>query len=80
MAVTADDLMAHFEDDHYVDITQIDGDTPLFSSGLVNSFAMIDTMEFVEKALGRRMNPSDFTVANMDTVNKIMAYIASQTA
>ena len=80
MAVSADDLMKHFEEDHYVEISEIDGDTPLFSSGLVNSFAMIDTMEFVEKALGRQMNPNDFTVSNMDTVNKIMAYITSQSA
>lgn len=80
MAVTADDLMKHFEEDHYVDIEEIDGDTPLFSSGLINSFAMVDTMEFIEGALGRQMNPNDFTVANMDTVNKIMAYIASQGA
>lgn len=80
MALDAETLMKHLAEDHYVETDEIDGDTPLFTSGLINSFAMIDMMEFIESALGRRMPPQDFTVPNMDTVNKILAYVEAQSS
>ena len=41
---------------------------------------MVDIMLFVETAIGKQMNPADFTVDNMDTANRIAAYVNAQAA
>jgi acyl carrier protein len=58
------------------DPAKLGDDTPLFSSGMLDSFRMIDLMSFVESRGGFRMDPLDVTLENLDTVGRILAYVA----
>ena len=80
MPLDADAIKRHFAEEHYVDVDEIDLDTPLFTSGLVNSFAMADVMFFIEEAVGRKLNPMDFTVDRLNSINAILAYVREMEA
>jgi len=50
-------------------------DQPLMSSGLVDSFALVDLSLFIENTFGVRVPDIDLTPERMDTVAKILTYV-----
>lgn len=70
------DLLLEFLDDELgVDLDEIEADTALFSSGIVDSFALVTLMMHLEKIGGFRINPSDVTLENLDSINSILAFV-----
>jgi acyl carrier protein len=49
----------------------IDEDTPLLSSGLVDSFALVDVLIELQKLSGRRIPTGRVSPEDMDTVRKM---------
>ncbi len=78
--LTADGLLAFLEDDLGVDIQDVDEGTPLFSSQLVDSFALVTLMMFLEREAGIRIAPADVNLDNMDTIGRMLAYANRVTA
>ncbi len=78
MTVTHDDLMAFLRDGLHVDTSSIDTDTALFTSSLIDSFAMVELIVFLEKAGEIRMPPADVTLTNLDSVGAMLAYCATR--
>jgi acyl carrier protein len=72
--LTTDALLTFLEDDLGIDIQDIDADTPLFSSQLVDSFALVTLMMFVEREAGIRIAPADVNLDNMDTIGRMLAF------
>jgi acyl carrier protein len=62
-----------------VDATTVSDDTPLFSSGLIDSFSLVRLMVFLESEGQFRINPTDVSLDNMDTVSRILRF-ATQAA
>ena len=52
---------------------KIDGDTPLFSSGLIDSFSMVQLIAFLEKTGDTKVPAMDVNLDNLDTVSRILA-------
>jgi acyl carrier protein len=50
----------------------INEDTALVSSGLVDSFALIDVLLFVEKVTNRKISPGKVSPRDMDTVRQML--------
>ena len=67
-------LLEFLEDDLGVDIDGIKPETPIFSSGIIDSFALVTLMTFLEKAGGFRINPADVNLDNMDSIARILDY------
>jgi len=65
-------IREYFEDE---DI-EINYDTPLISSGYVDSFAMVSLLVFLERKFKIKIPPSKATPDAFDTVNKIVALIS----
>ncbi len=53
----------------------IDDTQPLMSSGLIDSFALVDLSLFIEATFGVRVPDVDLTPDRMDTVAMMLAYI-----
>ena len=80
MALTKDALLRYFADELQVDTSKIaDDETPLFSSGLVDSFAIVELLLFLEKQTGTPMSPEDITLDHLDTVRQILEFTAART-
>lgn len=67
-------LIDFLEDDLGVDLDGVADDEPLFSSGIVDSFALVTLMMHLEKQGGFRINPADVTLDNLDSIERILAY------
>ena len=48
-------------------------DTPLVSSGLIDSFALIEILMEVEKVTKRRISPGKVGAKDMDTITQMLA-------
>lgn len=59
------------------DLGTLADDAPLFTSGVIDSFVMIDLMTFLQKQTGARLAPEDLEA--LDSVEAIVAFAASKT-
>jgi acyl carrier protein len=73
--VTRDALLDILENELGVDTSAIVDDTPLFSSGMVDSFALVTLMTEIERAEGFRIQPDEVTLDNLDSITKIIAFV-----
>lgn len=47
----------------------------LMSTGVLDSFALVTVISFVETHLGEEVPPADLTFANFDTIASICTYV-----
>jgi acyl carrier protein len=69
------DLVLNYVVKEYIedDEAEINYDTPLISSGWVDSFSMISLLVFIENNFKIKIPPSEATPEAFDSVNKIIA-------
>ncbi|TPV94242.1 MAG: acyl carrier protein [Myxococcales bacterium FL481] len=60
------------------DLTGLRDDAELFSSGTIDSFAMVELLAFLEEQTGARLGPEDISIDNFDTVERILAFAAAR--
>lgn len=58
------------------DLHRVENDTLLFSSAIVDSFALVTLLTHIEEEGAFRVNPSDVVLENFDSINRILAYVA----
>jgi hypothetical protein len=51
---------------------QLEVHTPLISSGLVDSFAVIEVLQELERVTNRRISPADVSPVELDTVERML--------
>lgn len=68
------------EDDLGCDLDGVEAETLLFSTGIVDSFALVTLMMTIEKEAGIRVNPGDVVLENFDSIARILGFIARTTA
>lgn len=68
--------------EHIKDAFDFDGDltgeSELFSSGALDSVAMMQLIMFVEETAGIQIRAEDVTLDNFDTVSRIVSYVDQQ--
>jgi acyl carrier protein len=57
------------------DTAGVDLDTPLVSTGVVDSVALVRLASFVEQRTGLRIPDRDVTVEHFDSLAQILAYV-----
>ncbi len=68
-------LKEYLGDELSVSLDEIDMDTELFSSGEVDSFAMVSLLSFIETKFNFKIGPTDVNLANFDTLQRMCDYI-----
>ena len=74
--LTEEALMRYLSAKMGIDTKAVAADTPLFSSGLLDSFSMVDLLMFIESEAAMRLEPDDVTMDNLDTVGSILRMAA----
>ncbi|MHC4223960.1 MAG: acyl carrier protein [Planctomycetota bacterium] len=72
------DTVLEYVIDEYIeedDDLEVEADTPLISSGIVDSFSMVSLKAFLEKKYSIRIPDEDATPEAFDTVNKIVVLV-----
>lgn len=58
-------------------VGSFDRDTPLFSSGIVDSFGVLELIAFLEDAFKIDLDPSQHDIEEFDTVAKTLALVTA---
>lgn len=56
--------------------SELNDTTALFSSGLLDSFAMVELVSFTEEKFGKKVRARDLTIDNFDSIERIERYFA----
>ena len=59
---------------------ETNGETPLFSSGALDSVAMLNLIMFVEQETGREIRADEVTLENFDSASHILRFVGQQAA
>lgn len=54
-----------------VSLDALEETTPLFTSGAIDSFAMIELLAFLEQSLGAQIDIADMNIEQLDTIESI---------
>ena len=80
MALDCENLRRYLHEKQGLAPEDFEDDTLLFSSGLIDSFSMVDLIMFIEDAAGFRVHPADVTLDNFDSINRILAFVEARGA
>jgi len=61
-----------------VDVGDIEDDTPLFSSGLIDSASLVELIVFVESQGNVKFDPDDVTLDNLDSIAQILTFVSAK--
>jgi acyl carrier protein len=70
-------LIEFIMSDVALDDGQIEGDTDLLLTGLVDSLGVVLIVEWIETELGRAIGPADVVLENFQTVDAMMEFLRS---
>lgn len=54
---------------------EVQDDTPLISSGLLDSLVVVDLVRELERSAGVAVPPADVSAEHLDTLARILAYV-----
>ncbi len=78
MALTREALCAYLEGTLGVPSDDLaDPEALLFSTGILDSFSMVDLIMFIEGEAGVQLSPADVRLENLDSVSRILALAAA---
>ena len=77
---TRNQIVQFLRDDLGIDISAINDQTLLFSSGIIDSFAVINLVSHIENICGMRLNPLDVNLDNFDSVERITNFVQKMQA
>jgi len=75
VVIKRDNLLDFIRNQLGVDSSSLTDDTPLFSSGLIDSFSLVSMMSFVETEGRFRISPVDVSLDNLDSIGRILRYV-----
>lgn len=61
----------------WVEQDELEDDAPLFSSGIIDSLDLLDLVVLVESELNTKVTPGQLSLANFDSINKIISFSES---
>jgi acyl carrier protein len=76
MALTSESLREFLGSKTRANLEKVDDDAALFTSGLIDSFVMIDLMTLIQKQTGARIAPDE--LVTLDTIRLILEFSASK--
>ena len=80
MAFDRENLRRYLHEKQGLAPEDFEDDTLLFSSGLIDSFSMVDLIMFIEDTAGLRVHPADVTLDNFDSIDRILAFVEARCA
>jgi len=75
MKVTEQDLLSYLRDEIGVETDGLDRTTPLVTSGIIDSFSLVEFVAFIEDKAGIQFGASDATIENLDSIERILSLV-----
>src|SRR5688572_23900417 len=68
-------LISFFENNLGLAPGEITDNTPLYSTGLLDSFGMVEALMFIGEISGVRFGPDDMSLDNLDSIERMVAFV-----
>ena len=78
MTLNKDVVLKFMEDKLGVDTGEMDEDTPLFSSGAIDSAGMVELIVFVESEGNVKFAPEEISLDHLDSIGRILSFVADR--
>ncbi len=78
MSFSREALLAYMVDELDLEADELQDDTSLFSSGLLDSFMLIDLVTFMEKSGSIQISPVEVSLDNLDSISNIMTFMTKK--
>lgn len=78
MGLSKELLLGFMQEKLGVDTTDLDEDTRLFSSGVIDSVGMVQLIVFVESEGNVKFSPDDITLDHLDSIGCILRFVAER--
>ena len=75
MTLTSAEVLRFINTTLELDTAGIRPDSLLFSTGVIDSFALVTLMTFIEQQCGVRIEPQDVNLDNFDSIERMLAYV-----
>ena len=75
MTLASENIRTYLADRLGVDLTDVNDQSPLFSSNLVDSFSLVELITFIEAQGGIKVDAWDVTLDNFDSIDRILSYV-----
>lgn len=79
MSVTRQALLEYLQASFGIDAAGIEDTTLLFSSGHLDSFSVAELLMFIEEQGDFRVEPTEVTLDNLDSIERILAFVSQKT-
>ena len=73
------DIKEFILDEFSPDESQLKDNILLFDSGIIDSLVMVKLAAFIKESYGVNINPSEVTMENFNTIEKIAKFISEKT-
>jgi len=70
------DIYTFLNEQLNVDTSSMRDDTPLVSSGVLDSGALVELIMFMHEAFGLKIEFGDVTLDNFDTIDRMLAFLS----
>lgn len=80
MTITKDQIVTYISETFNVDGCNIAPTTSLFSTGVLDSFSMVDLVSYIEKTAGVKFGALDLNLNNLDTIEGMIKFVDRKTA
>jgi acyl carrier protein len=67
-------------DDLSIDMSQVVDSEPLFTSGLIDSYSLIELLSFLESDIGFVVDFAELNVDDFDTIDSLVSLVTQKTA
>ncbi len=76
--MTTQDILTFLEGQFAIDTGAITETTGLFSEGYLDSFSIVDLIQFLESTGNIQIDASEVTLDHLDSAKKIVTFVASK--
>lgn len=73
--ISFDTIVEFFQDELGLDTDGITPETLLFTDSIVDSFALVSILMFLETQANIQINPRDVNLDNFDSIERMLAYV-----
>ena len=75
MTLNKQAIYDYFASNFYIDSSEISDETLLFTTGVIDSFKMIELIVFLEQSCNIKIQPGEITLDNLDSIERVMKFI-----
>jgi acyl carrier protein len=74
MPLTLESLTGYIVENMNLPENELTPDMALFSEGILDSLDLVELIAFVEREIGKNVPPRDISLANFDSMSRIMRF------